>query len=221
MGRKRKRSTTSTRKRTAPSRAKKKMNIDTEVVIMFVIGLLSAVLICFKSGAVGQALSEFLGGIFGIAKYIIPVGCFAIAINLIYDDKDYLVSKLIQYGIIICCICTLFSIYQIAVPQTINVNLGLSNVVVKAYYMGSMDKGGGVIGAALAFPLIKLFGIPGTVIIALGLAAIFIVFMFGFKPTELIAKWLENMKARREEEIDEDEEPSNEQEKVVETKDAE
>ena len=221
MGRKRKRSTTSTRKRTAPSRAKKKMNIDTEVVIMFVIGLLSAVLICFKSGAVGQALSEFLGGIFGIAKYIIPVGCFAIAINLIYDDKDYLVSKLIQYGIIICCICTLFSIYQIAVPQTINVNLGLSNVVEKAYYMGSMDKGGGVIGAALAFPLIKLFGIPGTVIIALGLAAIFIVFMFGFKPTELIAKWLENMKARREEEIDEDEEPSNEQEKVVETKYAE
>ena len=218
MGRKRKRSTTSTRKRTAPTRAKKKMNIDTEVVIMFVIGLLSAVLICFKSGAVGQALSEFLGGIFGIAKYIIPVGCFAIAINLIYDDKDYLVSKLIQYGIIICCICTLFSIYQIAVPQTINVNLGLSNVVEKAYYMGSMDKGGGVIGAALAFPLIKLFGIPGTVIIAIGLAAIFIVFMFGFKPTELIAKWLENMKARREEEIDEDEEPSNEQEKVVETK---
>ena len=169
---KKKRSSASTNKRKASTRAKKRMNLDTEVIIMFVIALLSGVLIFFKSGAVGQTLSGVLGGIFGIAKYIIPFGCFAIAIKLIYNDKDYLVSKLIQYAIIICCICTLFSIYQIAVPQSINVNLGLSNCLEKAYYIGSMEKGGGVVGVALAYPLIKLFGVAGTVIIVVVLACI-------------------------------------------------
>ena len=218
MGRKKKRTTTSSNKRTAPARSKKKMNLDTEVVIMLVISLLSAVLIYFKSGAVGQSLSSLLGGVFGIAKYIIPVGCFAIAINLIYDDKDYLVSKLIQYGIIICCICTLFSIYEIAVPQSMNVSLGISNVAERAYYLGSMNKGGGVVGGVLAFPLIKLFGIAGTVILAIGLAVIFIVFMFGFKPTEFIAKWIEELRERKNAEVVEENDEPAQATKVVETK---
>ena len=218
MAAKKKRSSASTNKRKASTRAKKRMNLDTEVIIMFVIALLSGVLIFFKSGAVGQTLSGVLGGIFGIAKYIIPFGCFAIAIKLIYNDKDYLVSKLIQYAIIICCICTLFSIYQIAVPQSINVNLGLSNCLEKAYYIGSMEKGGGVVGVALAYPLIKLFGVAGTVIIAIGLAVIFIVFMFGFRPTEFIANWMEEMKARRNEEYEEEDEQIAQPEKRAETK---
>ena len=218
MGRKKKRTASSNKK--APTRSKKKINLDTEVVIMFVISLLTAVLIYFKSGAVGQGLSTVLGGIFGISKYIIPIGCFAIAINLIYDDKDYLISKLIQYGIIIACICTLFSIYEIAVPQSINVNLGISNVTERAYYLGSLNKGGGIVGAILAFPLIKLLGIAGTVILAIGLALIFIVFMFGFKPTQYISKWLENLKNRKDSEIEEDahEEHNHREQNVVETK---
>ena len=88
MGRKKKRTTTYTKKRPA-SRARKQMNLDTEVVIMFLISMLSAVLIYFKSGYIGETLSNVLGGIFGIAKYCIPVATFAIAVNLIYDDKEY------------------------------------------------------------------------------------------------------------------------------------
>ena len=42
----------------------------------------------------------------------------------------------------------------------------------KAYYIGSMEKGGGVVGVALAYPLIKLFGVAGTVIIVVVLACI-------------------------------------------------
>ena len=221
MGRKRKRTANSSKKRQAQTKSKKKMNLDTEVIIMFVVSLLSAVLIFFKSGAVGESLSGILGGIFGIGKYVIPIGCFAIAINLIYDDKDYLISKLIQYGIIMSCICTLLSIYEIAVPQSMNISLGFSNVTEKAFYLGSMNKGGGILGALFAFPLIKLFGIAGTIILAIGIALIFIVFMFGFKPTELLAKWFEEIKERRNaENIDEiDENPeSDKKEKVVETK---
>ncbi len=176
----------------------KKMNLDTAVIILIVASILSAVLIYFKSGDMGKLLSDFLGGVFGIVKYLIPIGTFAIAINLIHDDKDYVVSKLIQYGIIICCICTVFSIYQISVPKSLNMNTDVNTIAERAFYLGSMNKGGGVVGAIIALPLIKLLGIAGTIILTIGLAAIFMVFMFGFKPTEFIANILEQIKQEKE-----------------------
>ena len=217
MGRKKKRKVAASNKRASNARNRKKMNLDTEVIIMFVISLLSAVLIYFESGAIGQGLSNITGGIFGLAKYIIPIGCFAIAINLIFDDRDYLPSKLIQYAVIICSVCTLFTIYEISVSQSMNVNLGFSNVTEKAFYLGSMNKGGGILGVLLAFPLIKLFGVAGTIIIAIGLIIIFVVFMFGFRPAELLADWVQNMRDRKNAEEIEDGEDLTQQ-KPVETK---
>jgi len=197
------------------------MNLDTAVVILIVASILSAVLIYFKSGYIGQTLSNFLGGIFGLVKYVIPIGTFAIAINLIHDDKDYVVSKLIQYGIIICCICTVFSIYQIAVPKSLNMNADTSTIAERAFYLGTMNKGGGVVGALISLPLIKLLGTAGTIILAIGLAAIFMVFMFGFKPTEFIANLLDQIreeKEYREEQKNEDAKHQNKEQEHVETK---
>ncbi len=181
----------------------KKINIDTAVVILIVAGILSGVLIYFKSGSIGQLLSDFLGGIFGLVKYVIPIGILAVAIDLIHDDKDYIVSKLLQYGIIICCICTIMSIYEIAVPKALDMTVGFQNISEKAYYLGTMNKGGGVIGAIIALPLIKLLGIPGTIILAIGLTLIFMVFMFGFKPTEFIADLIGQMKEEKKKRIEE------------------
>ena len=216
MGRKKKRRVTNSNKNT---RARgKHMTLDSKVIIMFLVSILSFVLIYFKSGAIGEGLSNVLGGIFGIVKYLIPVATFAIAINLVRDDKDYLISRLVEYGVIICCICTLFSIYQIAVPQTMHVDLGLNNVLEKAYDIGRASKGGGVVGAALAFPLIRLLGVAGTVILAIGLTVLLVVFVFGFKPSEYIAEWLENFKERRNAEIAEEVEEENEKLSPRETK---
>jgi len=194
------------------------MNLDTAVVILIVASLLSAVLIYFKSGAAGRALSDALGGIFGIVKYIIPIGTFAIAINMIKNDKDYVVTKLIHYAITICCICTVFSIYQITVPRTLNVNTDMTSIVERAYYLGTINKGGGIVGAVIANPLIKLLGTAGTIILTIGLAAIFMVFMFGFKPTEFIADWLDRLKDRNDEEVVEDNKNKNTEEQHIETK---
>ncbi len=126
-------------------------------------------------------------------------------------------SKLIQYAVIICSVCTLFTIYEISVSQSMNVNLGFSNVTEKAFYLGSMNKGGGILGVLLAFPLIKLFGVAGTIIIAIGLIIIFVVFMFGFRPAELLADWVQNMRDRKNAEEIEDGEDLTQQ-KPVETK---
>ena len=70
---------------------------------------------------------------------------------------------------------------------------------------GERNLGGGLIGILVAFPFIKLIGTLGTVILLLGLAIIFVVLIFGFKPSEFISNFLYDMEEkkidRREQEI--------------------
>lgn len=174
----------------------KKISLDVAVVFMIVVSILLAVLIYAESGYIGEHLSPMLGGIFGFIKYIIPIGTFAIGIYLAYDDKDYLMSKLIQYLIVILCICAVMSIYQISMGS-INVEQELGNVLGEAYKLGERNVGGGVVGTLVAIPFIKMFGMLGTVILALGVTVIFVVFMFGFKPTEFISNFLYDMKEKK------------------------
>ena len=205
------------RRKTTQKRQSRKMNMDTAVVILIVAGILSGVLIYFKSGYVGEYLSNLLGGIFGIVKYIVPIGIFAIALLLIRNSREYVTSKLIQYGIVLSCICAVLSIFEIAITKNLTMNDELRSIMERGYYLGEANRGGGVIGAIVSYPLIRLLGIPGTVIFTIGLALIFIVFMFGFKPTEFIADMMDRMKQNREENS-ENEYNNDKQKEVVETK---
>ena len=186
------------RKKSTKNKKKSGMNLDAAVVIMIVISILLAVLIYSNSGVIGEILSPMLGGFIGGVKYIIPIGTFAIALYLAYDDKDYMVSKLIQYGIVICCLTTVMSIYSFSLG-VLDPNANFANILDRAYYLGSMNNGGGIVGATIASFLIKLVGITGAVIIAIGLAVILIVSMFGFKPTVLIKKYMQEARERKEE----------------------
>ena len=203
---------TNNKKQTKQTR---KMNKDTAIVILIIAGLLSGVLIYFKSGYIGEYLSNLLGGVFGIVKYILPIGIFAVVISLVRNSKDYVMSKLIQYGIIVCCICTVLSIYEVAISRSLVMTEPIKQVTEKAFYLGTINKGGGVVGAIVSYPLVKLLGIAGTVILTIGLALVFIVFMFGFKPTELIANLLDKIKKNAEQNENDKIENNNE---VVETK---
>ena len=199
------------RRKTTQKRQSKKLNLDTAVVILIVAGILSGVLIYFKSGYVGEYLSNLLGGIFGIVKYVVPIGIFAVAFLLIKNSKEYVTSKLMQYGIVLCCICTVLSIFEVAVTKNLTINEDIKSVVERGYYLGAGNQGGGAIGAMFAFPLVRLLGVAGTVIFTIGLAVIFMVFMFGFKPTEFIANMFEDVKGENEDKNDKEKE-------VVETK---
>ena len=186
---------TNNKKQTKQTR---KMNKDTAIVILIIAGLLSGVLIYFKSGYIGEYLSNLLGGVFGIVKYILPIGIFAVVISLVRNSEGYVMSERVQYGIIVCCICTVLSIYEVAISRSLVMTEPIKQVTEKAFYLGTINKGGGVVGAIVSYPLVKLLGIAGTVILTIGLALVFIVFMFGFKPTELIANLLDKIKKNAE-----------------------
>ena len=149
---------------------------------MILISVLLAILIYTKSGYIGEHLSPILGGIMGLIKYIIPVGTFLIAIYMTTEDKEYLVSKLIQYAIFLICIATMLSVFQFS-NGNIEINSEFEEAAKKGYELGEVNNGGGVIGTAIAYLLIGLLGEIGTVILCIGIAAILLVFMFGIKPT--------------------------------------
>ncbi len=180
-------------------RSKKRgLDINVAVVFMILISILLAILIYTKSGYIGEHLSPILGGIMGSIKYIIPIGTFLIAIYMTSEDKEYLISKLIQYGIFLLCIATVLSVFQFS-----NGNLDetgdFSSVVERGYELGETNSGGGAIGTAIAFGLIGLLGEIGTVILCIGIGAILLVFIFGIKPAEMIADFIDTKREEKEE----------------------
>ena len=180
-------------------RAKKnKVDVNVAVVFMFLISILLAILIYTKSGYIGEHLSPILGGIMGAIKYIIPIGTFLIAIYMTTEDKDYLFSKLVQYAIFLVCIATILSVFQYG-NGNISSDLEFQAAVQKGYELGELDNGGGAIGTGIASVLIDLLGEAGTAILCVGVAAILLVFMFGIKPAEMIAEFIENRREEKEE----------------------
>ena len=180
-------------------RAKKsKIDINVAVVFMLLISILLAILIYTKSGYIGEHLSPILGGIMGVIKYIIPVGTFLIAIYMTTEDKEYLISKLIQYAIFLVCVATMLSVFQFS-NGNLDINGNFEEVTQRGYELGEVDNGGGAIGTAIAYALIGLLGDIGTVILCIGIAAILLVFMFGIKPAEMIAEFIETRRENREE----------------------
>ena len=178
---------------------KKKSTIDINVAVvgMILISVLLAVLIYTKSGWIGEHLSPMLGGIMGGIKYIIPIGTFLIGIYMTCQDRDYLSSKLVQYGIFLLCVATVLSVSQIS-KGNININNDFSQMIQDGYYLGEKNIGGGALGTAIAGPLINMLGEVGTIILCIGVAVLLLIFMFGIRPAEIISDMMENAREDRE-----------------------
>lgn len=175
------------------------INIDLAVVMLFLASLLLFVLIYGEKGVIGEILSPVLGGIVGFIKFIIPIGFLGLAISVAKDNKRYVLSKLIQYAVLLSCIAGTLSIYQIS-KGIINPELGFNEIVEVAYDLGSnYNKGGGTVGAVIAYPLIKLFGMFGAAIFTAGIVVLLCVFTFGLHPSDLLIDLIDEINARKEE----------------------
>ena len=178
-------------------RAIKKHNKDLQVVLLLLLSVLSAILIYVQSGYIGEHLSPMLGGIIGWIKYIIPIGLFSIAINVACEkDKQYTTSKLMQYLVLLICISVVITVFKGNIDV---VNNEFEEAVASAYQEGIKSIGGGAIGTIVAYPLIKLIDTIGTVILAIGVGIISIVFLYGIRPAEIVKNIVEEREAEKEE----------------------
>ena len=184
-----------TAKRTTRKQASK---LDMAIVILFILSILSAVLIYTKSGIVGVKLTEVLGGLMGIIRYVIPVGIFALAIKIACEDSYELSYKLVQYVIFLITIATLMATFQISQGNIIPTK-EITEVVKDAYSIGTTGAGGGAIGSAIAVPLVNLLGTFGTIILSIGIAILLAVFMFGISTKEIVQRIVEHSQERKQE----------------------
>ena len=180
-------------------RSKNKVDINVAVVVLVLLAILLMILIYTKSGSVGATLSPMLGGIMGFIKYIIPIGMLFIAIYMTHNDKEYLVSKLVQYGVFLICIAAMLTIFQVGNGNLTIENREFEQIIEDSYYLGEKDIGGGVIGTCVAVPLINALGEVGAIILTIGVSIILLVFMFGIRPAEMISNFLDRLEEQKEE----------------------
>lgn len=175
--------------------------IDLAVVGLMILSILLGVLIYTKSGVIGVTLSEILGGMMGVIRYVLPIGIFAIAIKIACADNEYMTSKLVQYAIFLISIAVLMGTFQMAGGE-LNSSKELGEIVKDAYNIGATGKGGGALGAILAVPFVKLLGEIGAIILCIGIATMLLVFTFGINLSEIIQNIVEKSQDKREERLE-------------------
>jgi len=182
--------------------SKNKKNNDARkniyVVVLMILSILLAVLIYGKAGYIGEKLSPILGGLIGWIKFCIPIGVFAIAMSIVFEQKDAMNTKLFELLVFFLCISAVFAVYQIS-ENVIDIKDGLSQNVKVAYDLGTKNIGGGVFGVLLAIPLTNMLGIAGAVITCIGISLVILVFMLGIPVSEIIEDYIYSMKERKEE----------------------
>ena len=190
-------------KRKYKKRQTKKSSLDFGVIITIIISSLLTVLIYAESGYVGIVLSDFFGGMFGIIKYIVPIGSFAVAIKMACKDDDgYISSKIAQYTLLLIFIAVILSVYEIY-NGAIDINQNISEIVKDAYSLGEKNIGGGALGTIAAVPLFKLFGKIGTIILSIGLSLILFAVTFGIDISGIISEWIQSRVEKRKEKYEE------------------
>ena len=173
-----------------------KLNTDIKVILLILLGIVLAILIYGNSGYVGNFLNEILGGIMGIFKYIVPVVPFVSAIYMFSNNKEDLLTKIIPSSIILLCCSATMTLYQI-LNNALEYNIQFQEILDRAFYLGKLNKGGGIIGLLISYPLVKLFEPIAALIIIIGIAIIVAVMVFGLNPSEHISKFVNKMEDER------------------------
>ena len=170
----------------------KKNSMNFGVIGTIIFSILLTVLIYTESGYVGMALSDFFGGMFGIIKYVVPIGAFAVAIKMACKDDDgYISSRIFQYTLLLIFVAVILSVYEIYNGE-INIDQNISDVVKDAYSLGENNIGGGALGTVAAVPLFKLFGKVGTIILSIGASLILFAITFGVDISQMISNWIQS-----------------------------
>ena len=194
-------------KRRSKSRGKRaqKQSTDLGLIITIILSILLTVLIYTESGYIGIILSDFFGGMFGIIKYVVPIGAFAVSIKkACKDDDEYISAKILKYTVLLIFVAVILSVYEICNGE-INIEQNISDVVKDAYALGENNIGGGALGTVAAVPLFKLLGKVGTIILSAGISVILFAVTFGIDISEIISNWIqsgvENRKEKQEEKL--------------------
>ena len=165
-------------KRTSPEE-ENRVRREISGIIITALGILLGLFSYFRMpGLLAKIVPAFFG-VFGIAMYAVPVLLVAFGIYIIASSK-----KKLRIAQIICGFIIIFSllslIHIITVSPSLKENGGIDKItfgkfISDAYKTGSQKSGGGFLGSFTAYPLLKLAGIAGSIVILIAVIIICII----------------------------------------------
>ncbi|MEG1848122.1 MAG: DNA translocase FtsK [Lachnospiraceae bacterium] len=147
--------------------------IKIEIILIGILALAVLLFLCNFGiiGTVGNYISSFLFGLFGLTAYIVPILIFVAVAFGMSNRGNYIASMKLIAGVVlfllIGIVCELFSTNLSAENHTYN--------IVELYGISSTQKlGGGIVGGSLAYLLYHFLDMVGTVLVVLvlGIACI-------------------------------------------------
>ncbi|MBR2705000.1 MAG: DNA translocase FtsK [Clostridia bacterium] len=174
------------------------MDNNIKVVILILVGIVMAALIYYKkTSTMGIWLNDILGGIFGIIRFAVPVIPFVWAIYIVSKYKESIISKVTPIVTLFLCSATLSSLIQMN-NGMLAYNLSYTDVMDRAYHLGTTNKGGGIIGATLAYPLAKFLSPVLGILIVVGIIVVVTIVVFKLKPGEKLGNFFDRKYEERE-----------------------
>lgn len=139
------------------------------VALLASAALIAVCLIFSKGGAVGGGIKQLLCGLFSFGAYAIPVVLCLHAACIGDDLKNKKIGKRAVFSAVI--------VLAVSCIEYAIVFWGKDLAFTPALLFTEM-RGGGFMGGVLGFVIGKLFGSAGTIVVSLGVAAIFGVFFY-------------------------------------------
>jgi len=139
---------------------KSKFNREIFGIIILLLGILSIIsLFSNKTGIIGVVLRKICFALMGFGGYVFPLVIIAIGILFIINkiDND---NKLKSLYLLIIFLCFLILLDIKSIDETT-----FTNRILETLELSENGTGGGIVGAALGFLFLKLFGSIGSYII--------------------------------------------------------
>ena len=157
------------RQTSAPrQRTEQERMISSELTLLLLLAVTILLFLCNFGiiGPVGNAISGFLFGIFGILAYIAPIFIFvAVAFGISNKDNFIAILKLIAAITLFIVVGSFMHIFQA------NLTMGNGYSISEIYNLGKNDHmGGGVLCGSIAYLLFSLLDKIGSILILLVLS---------------------------------------------------
>ena len=147
---------------------------QTASVLIFAAAILLFCMVIIPGGSLWGVLHRFLLGLFGICAYILPVLMVYISVIIALDKPVGSVSgKMWQCVSLITMIASAIHVFSFDITTNYFAAIGLG------YTAGKANRGGGVMGVLLGYPLEYFFTDVGAKIIILLLIAVFLMLVTG------------------------------------------
>ena len=178
-------------------------------IVVFCIGLLA--LLCQFIPSNGGFLNRcmlIVRGLGGMLCLLLPVVlCWTGAVLVFFNEKKLSAKTLIFGSLIFLFVEAMFQLFRIsgvnAALAADGVEAGYGAFLVRSFTMSSLDcKGGGFIGALLAWPLYKALDVWGGMIVLIFATAIVLMAMTGFSFGGMgmrISEWMDDFRVERQE----------------------